>query len=192
MAIRNDMSRTERFITAEELERLPSDDHRYELVEGRLVPMSPVAFPYGQVVIRIGVRLGGYVEAQNLGAVVTEVGFKLASNPDTVRAPDIAFVRADRIPSGRGFVNDHPDLALEVLSPEDSPSETRNKVEEYLFRGVPLVVVVDPEDRTVTAHRRLSPPIVASADDDVIDFDDVVPGFRCTVGDILGSSSDIR
>jgi Uma2 family endonuclease len=113
---------------------------------------------------------------------MTEVGFKLASNPDTVRAPDVAFIRQDRIPTPepRGFWNGPPDLAFEVLSPDDRPEETREKVAEYLTHGVPVVVVVDPDVHMVTVFRPATPEL-ALATDDVLDLGDVVSGFRCSV-----------
>lgn len=178
------MSETTRLVTAEELERFPSDDWRYELVAGRLIQMSPAALPHGIVVARVLSLLHRHAEANNLGVVIPEVGFKLASNPDTVRAPDVAFLRRDRIPTRKGFVDGPPDLAVEVLSPDDRPSEVRAKVSEYLTSGVTLVMVIDPDELTATIHRRLTPPVTLSGND-VIDLDDVVSGFRCVVHDIF-------
>jgi Uma2 family endonuclease len=180
------MSGAPRFVTAEELERCPKDDYRYELVEGRVVRMSPVGYQHGRVVMQLAYVLQRHLQGRDLGVVLTEVGFKLAANPDTVRAPDLAFVRRDRIPSPdpRGFFDGPPDLAVEVLSPEDQPSEIRAKVDEYLTRGVRLVLVVDPDDRTVTSHRRLTPPVVARGDDDLVELGEVVPDFRCALREI--------
>jgi Putative restriction endonuclease/Planctomycete cytochrome C len=122
-----------------------------------------------------------------LGVVVTEVGFKLASDPDTVRAPDVAFVRQDRIRASdpRGFWHGPPDLAVEVLSPDDRLTEVRAKVDEYLSCGTPVVLVIDPDEETVTAFRRLAPPIVLEAIDDVLEVGEVLPGFRCTLREIF-------
>src|SRR5262245_49394585 len=182
------MSETTRLVTAEELEKLSADDSRYELVAGRLIRMSPVGYLHGKIALQFGALLVRHLEGRNLGIAVIEVGFKLASDPDTVRAPDVAFIRGDRIPSvdPRGFWQGPPDLAVEVLSPEDRPSEVREKVEEYLLRGVTLVLVVDPDSKSVVAYRRLSPPVALRAGDDVLEFDDIVPGFRCRVRDIVG------
>jgi Uma2 family endonuclease len=181
------MAEITRLVTAEELERLPGDDNRYELVEGRLVRMSPVGYQHGKVVIRIGFLLNRHLERRPEGVVVTEVGFKLASRPDTVRAPDIAFIRRDRVPSPdvRGFLAGAPDVAIEVLSPEDRPSDMRAKVNEYLTRGVSVVVVVDPEQEVVSTYRPSSPPIVTRAADEVVDLGDAVPGFRCRLREIF-------
>lgn len=181
------MSDTARLVTAEELEKFPDDDYRYELVEGRIIRMSPVGVLHGGVTAGLLAMLVQHAKAYNLGLVATEVGFKLATNPDTVRAPDIAFVRRDRLPATglpRGFWHGPPDLAAEVLSPEDRPSEVREKVEEYLTHGVTLVLVIDPDSQTVTAHRRLAAPVMLT-EDDKLDLNDVVPGFNCRVREIF-------
>jgi Uma2 family endonuclease len=127
-----------------------------------------------------------HAQDRGLGAVMTEVGFKLASNPDTVRAPDVALVRQDRIPTPepRGFWDGPPDLAVEVLSPDDPPDEVRDKVGEYLTRGVPVVVVVDPDTRAITVFRPATPELALVADE-VLDLSDVVSGFRCSVRELF-------
>ena len=180
------MSEIARLVTTEELEKFPHDDRRYELVDGRVVPMSPVGLQHGQVVVRLCVLLGQHVRGKSLGVVGTEVGFELARHPDTVRAPDVAFIRQERIPPNapRGFWRGAPDLAIEVLSPDDRPSEVRKKVEQYLTRGVSLVVVVDADERAVSVFRPESPAITLKADG-LLDLDDVVPGFRCGVHEIF-------
>ena len=181
------MSDSARLVTAEELERFPDDDYRYELVEGRVIRMSPVGFEHGRLVIRLGYLLTSHLrERGNPGFVLTEVGFKLASNPDTVRAPDIAFVRKSRVPSPdpKGFLKGPPDLAVEVLTPDDTPGEVQEKVDEYLERGVQAVVVIDPDERTGTVSRPSGAPLVLRHTD-VLDLDDVVSGFRCTIREIF-------
>jgi Uma2 family endonuclease len=181
------MSETARIITAEELEKFPDDDYRYELVEGRVIRMSPVGYQHGRIVMRFGFLLSRHLQLGKLGVVLTEVGFKLASNPDTVRAPDVAFVRKDRIPSPdpRGFLAGPPDLAVEVLSPDDRPSDVHAKIEEYVARGVPLVLLIDPDAKTVALFRPSTSPTTLRADVDLLDLDDVVPGFRCRLHEIF-------
>jgi len=116
-----------------------------------------------------------HAQERGLGAVVTEVGFKLASNPDTVRAPDVAFVRQDRIPKPepRGVWNGPPDLAVEVLSPDDRPEEVREVLAEYLTHGVPVVVLVDPDTRKINVLRPGMSEF-ALATGDVLDLGDAV------------------
>ena len=181
------MSEGAQLITAEDLQKFPDDDYRYELVDGRLLRMSPVGWQHGKVVMRLGALLSRYVEDHDLGVVVTEVGFKLASDPDTVRAPDLAFVRRERIPpvDPRGFWQGPPDLAIEVLSPDDRVSEMGSKVEEYLLRGVVLVVVADPDEGTLSIHRRLTPPVVIRDGDVRLELGELIPGFTCALGEIF-------
>ena len=182
------MSENTQLVTAEELARLPDDGYRYELVEGRLVRMSPVNFDHGRIVMRIGFLLSSHLEQHPVGVVGAEIGFKLAANPDTVRGPDIAFVRNERMPSStgrRGFVKGPPDMAIEVLSPDDRPSEVHAKTEEYLAKGVLLVVVVDPDDQSVTVFRPGAVEVTLESETDVLDLSDVISGFRCQLREIF-------
>jgi Uma2 family endonuclease len=174
------------FVTAEDLASFTSDEYRYELVAGRVVRMSPVGFTHGRVVIQCAALLGQHVRAHRLGVVVTEVGFKLASNPDTVRAPDLAFIVQRRIPSPepRGFWSGAPDLVIEVLSPEDRAPDMRAKVLEYLASGTPAVAVIDPDREAVAVHRPARPTAVLRSCD-LLDLADVVPGFSCSVQDLF-------
>jgi Uma2 family endonuclease len=181
------MAERVRLVTAEELERRPDDDYRYELVEGRVVRMSPVGWRHGRVVVRVCTRLSAYVEEHGLGAIVAEVGFTLRRNPDTVRGPDLAFVRRDRLPTSelRGFWEGAPDLVIEVRSPEDRPAEIRNKTAEYLRQGVGGVINIDPEDQIVSIHRPSAVPTMLDTPDAVLDLGEWVPGFHCTLAEIF-------
>jgi Uma2 family endonuclease len=175
-----------RLVTAEELERFPRDDRRYELVQGRLVAMTPVSYLHGRTVMRFGSMLERYARERGLGDVLTEVGVVLNQNPDTVFAPDIAFIRRERVPAvtPRGFWRGAADLAVEVLSPEDRLGEVRNKVSEYLRRGTSLVLIIDPEQRTVSKWAQASTPVTLSADE-TLDLGEVIDGFRCEVRSIF-------
>ena len=179
------MSSATPLVTAEELERQPRD-YRYELVEGRIVRMSPVGFEHGQIVTRLLVLIDQHLQRHPIGVVFTEVGFKLASRPDTVRGPDVSFVRRDRIPSPtpKGFFNGRPDLAVEVRSPDERRSDLTQKANAYLSAGVPLVVIVEPDDRTVTCRRPTSEPLTLRPGDH-LELGDVIPGFTCQVSDIF-------
>jgi Uma2 family endonuclease len=186
MRIKAAMSEGTRFVTAEELERLPDDDHRYELVDGRLIRMSPVGVRHGWVVSRLMFRLMQHLQDRPDGVVFTEVGFKLSSKPDNVRAPDISFVRRERLPATDlpGFYAGPPDVAIEVLSPSDAPSYLREKVERYLSAGVRLVVVIDPDERSATSYRAHRAAVRRRHDGEAIDVAEI-PGFECTVGELF-------
>lgn len=182
------MSATTQLMTAEELIKLPRGKFRYELIKGELITMSPAGSEHGAVIMNLGGPLSVYVKTNNLGVVFgAETGFKLASNPDTVRAPDIAFVRRERIPPTgipKGYWPGAPDLAVEVVSPGDTVYEVDEKVAEWLAAGASAVWVVNPKRRTVTIHRSLK-DVVTLAEGDELDGQDVVPGFRCQVAEIF-------
>ena len=173
----------ERLLTAEEFARIPNDDYHYELVEGRVVRVSPPGSRHAVLATRIASLLHHHVTTHRLGAVMTSGGVKLAANPDTVREPDIAFVRQEQIPETGvpdGFWPGAPDLAVEIKSPGDRTSEISAKIDDYLARGVRLVWVVDPKKKTVTIHAPRS-ALVTLGVEDILDAGDVVPGFSCPV-----------
>jgi Uma2 family endonuclease len=181
------MSTCEPLVTAEEFARIPDDNWRYELVEGRVVRMSLPGARHGALATRIAFLLCEHVDRRNLGVVVTPSGFKLATNPDTVRGPDVAFIRRERIPPAglpESFWAGAPDLAVEIRSPGDRRSEVLKKVDEYLTRGSMLVWVVAAKQKTVTVYRRLLPPVTLSIDD-TLEAGDVVPGFSCELRKIF-------
>ena len=173
-----------RLMTAEELERLPDDGMRHELVRGELRSMSPMGWRHGKITLKVGGPLLAHVEARELGiAGVGDVGFLLAVNPDTVRAPDVCFLRRERIPETgepTGYWTIPPDLAIEVLSPNDRYTEVAEKVAEWLAFGVRLVLVVDPRPRTVAVHRP-NASVRILTEDDTLDGEDVVPGWSLPV-----------
>lgn len=168
--------------TAEQLARLPDDECRYELVEGRLRRMSPVGGVHGMLVLRLGAAIAAWVAERDLGVVMTETGFVLERNPDTVRAPDLAFVHASRIPPTgvpAGYWPGAPDLVAEILSPGDRRTEMRAKVRDYLRSGVRLVWVIDPVARACTVSRSLS--AIPGRVQHTLDGEDVLPGFSCSL-----------
>jgi len=113
-----------RFFTADELLRLPDDGYRYELVRGELRKMSPAGSRHGVVAAAIIGSLAPFVREHSLGKVFTsETGFLIQRDPDTVRAPDCAFVQTERFIDTPGYFPGAPDLAVEVISPGDSYSE---------------------------------------------------------------------
>jgi Uma2 family endonuclease len=176
-----------KLMTAEELEQLPADDNRYELVQGELILMSPVNLVHVRTVMNVLAPLHAFVSERGLGIVGPEGGYVLHRNPDTVLAPDIAFVRADRWPTGEAekhFGYFPPDLAVEVRSPSESMRSLLAKAQTYLDAGVRLVWLVDPISRTVIVLAPDTEPQTL-AEGDVLDAGDVVPGFRLPVADVF-------
>lgn len=182
------MSTTTQTMTADELLKLPRGKARYELVKGELITMSPSGGEHGAIIGKITVRLGYHIEANNLGVYFgAETGFKIASEPDTVRAPDFAFISRGRVPEGgitKKFMPGAPNLAVEVLSPGDTYDEVHAKVEEWLTAGASAVWVVSPKRRNVTVYRSLT-DVTALSENDDLEGGDVVPGFRCKVAEIF-------
>jgi Uma2 family endonuclease len=177
-------------MTADDLLAMPSDDYRYELVKGELVRMPPTGFDHGKVAMNIGATLHDYVKRNKLGQVcAAETGFILRQQPDTVRAPDVAFIRREqleKIGSQKGYWIGAPDLAVEVTSPGDTISEVEEKVEEWMGAGTRMVWVISPKLHTVTVYRSLT-DIVTLSEKDTLDGGDVVPGFQINIDEIFAS-----
>jgi Uma2 family endonuclease len=175
-------------VTADELFVMPDDGNRYELVKGELIRMAPAGYQHGEVAMNIGAPLHEYVRRNDLGAVyAAETGFILSRGPDTVRAPDAAFNKKERIERAgkvKGYWVGPPDLAVEVVSPGDTVSEVEEKVAEWLEAGTALVWVVSPKLHTVTVYRSLT-DIVTLTEKDVLKGGDVVLGFQIKVANIF-------
>ncbi len=182
------MSTATKLMTAEELFEMPDDGFRYDLVKGELKRMSPAGSEHGIIISNLHFLLTQHVRANKLGVTFgAETGFKLESDPDTVRAPDIAFVRRKRVPADgipKGFWQGAPDLAVEVVSPSDKLYEVDEKIDDYLAAGVPLVWIIYPKKRNVTAYRPGGEPRVLTVDD-TLDAPEIIAGFQCRVAEIF-------
>lgn len=175
-------------LTAEELFQLPEDGQRYELVKGELRTMAPAGGMHGVIAVRITLSLGNHVQANGLGAVfAAETGFRIATNPDTVRAPDVAFVsrtRIEQIGLPKGYWPGAPDLAIEVVSPSDSYEAVEEKVLDWLNAGTQMVIVLNPAKRTASVHRGAQAQLLT--EQDTLSGADVVPGWSVLVKDLFG------
>ena len=173
-------------MTAEELLHASVPNKRTELVRGRLIVREPAGYRHGAVTMSLAGRLFQHVNLTGAGDLLTaETGFTLFRNPDTVRAPDVAFVRRERVPAERsGFAELAPDLVVEVLSPDDRPGETLAKVGDWLDAGARLVWVIDPERRIARIYRQDGSESVLQASDALLG-EDVLPGFSCTLASIF-------
>ncbi len=175
-------------VTAHELEALGKPEPDVELVRGELVPVTPAGMEQGRLAGRIAVKLGVYAEPRRLGSVyVAETGFRLFQDPDTVRAPDVAFISAEReagLGSRRGFFPGAPDLAVEIRSPDQTLAELEDKAREYLDAGARLVWLVAPPTRTVRVYAPGAAPTVRSMGD-LLDGGSVLPGFALPVAELF-------
>ncbi len=185
----------ERFYTADDLwalSHLPEHDgKRFELSEGMLIEMSPAGGKHGDVAGMAFGFIWSHVTPRQLGRVTAaETGYILHHNPDgkdTVRAPDVGFISAARVPEGGlpdGYIPFAPDLAVEVVSPNDEAEEIHQKVQEYLRYGTRLVWVFYPKSRSVAAHTPAGSHTVDV--DGTLDGGDVLPGFSLKVSAVFG------
>lgn len=173
-------------MTVHELAALAGNDGRYDLIRGDLLEMAPAGGEHGEIAAGIIGRLWAHATANDLGRVYTsETGFVFARDPDTVLAPDAAFIRKERVPERTtGFYEIAPDLVVEVVSPGDSAHYVSTKVMEFLNGGVWVVWIVDPSVNTITVYRRdLSAQILTQSD--LLDGGDIIPDFTVAVADIF-------
>ena len=175
-----------KLVTADELLRLSSKG-RYELIKGELIEMSPPGFEHGAIANQLAFFITGHALRQNLGRVLAaETGFRLSRNPDTVRAPDVAFVAKEHLPAKppKGYADFMPDLVAEVVSPSDDPDDVQAKMKEWLDAGVRLVLVVYPGSRQVAVYRSLR-EVTILTEGDTLTAEDLLPGFALPITSIF-------
>ena len=188
-------------MTADQLLAYDARGMRTELVRGVLVVREPAGYRHGSIAARILVCIAAFLERDQvaraaihpLGEVLAaETGFTLQRRPDTVRAPDVAFVAWERIPSiSTGFAELAPDLAVEVLSPGDRPGDVLAKVADWLTAGTALVWVIDPDRRVGRVYRANGSDTIVDASA-ALDGEDVLPGFAMPLAGILVRDKDER
>jgi Uma2 family endonuclease len=177
---------TNRLMTAEDLLALGTDFHG-ELVRGRLKEMAPASWKHGKYGYRVAAIIGRFVDDHRLGVVVTaETGFVLSRDPDVVRAPDAAFITAARAAAAdeNGFFKGPPDLAVEVLSPNDKIFDVDEKIADFLNAGCRAVWIINPKLKTLTVHSAGQQALVYQENQSV-DGGDVLPGFTSRVAEFF-------
>ena len=175
-----------KLITAEELAAM-GDIGPSELIDGRIVEMTPTGDEHGGVEVAAASVLQSFVRAHNLGKVRSgEVGIYIRRNPDTVRAADVLFISNERYAQKKsaGFLDVAPDLIVEILSPGDSWSDVTQKLRDYFSSSVRLVWIADPQARAVYAYRSLTDVREFTEHDD-LPGDDVLPGFSVRVAQLF-------
>lgn len=177
-----------KLLTAEGLLRLHSEGVRGELIRGVLHQTVSTGAEHGKIVVNLSILMGSFIKMGRLGWVIaSDAGVRLERNPDTVREPDIAFISAEKMPLETrvpGYVEVVPDLVVEIISPNDRPVAAYDKAQMWLRFGVRLVLLVDPDARTVTVLPQ-DAPAQTLTDTDTLDGGDVLPGFTCPVQDIF-------
>jgi len=180
-----------KLMTAEQLLAMPDDGRRYELVRGELIEMSPTHESHGRREGRLLVRVGNFVYEHRLGEVYPgDAGFQLERDPDTVRAPDVAFVSRDRlrpIDEATGYFPGAPDLAVEIVSPSETAGDVLAKVADYLKAGTRLVWVYYPRTGKLSVFRP-DGSLAELGSGDTLSGEDVLPGFAVTVGELFATS----
>lgn len=181
------MTSLTQLITADELLAMSNSEvGRCELIGGEIIEMPPPGTQHGRLQAKLARRIGNFVEEHDLGDVLTESGYIVARDPDTVRAPDVAYIRKDRLPSEpqTGYFDGAPDLAAEVLSPNDVVSEVLAKIDQWLDAGAISVWLVDPTNRQVQIYHR-SGQITRFRNDEELRDEDVLPGFMLKLSDLF-------
>lgn len=175
------MAVTKKVWTDEEILSLKCEG-KVEIVDGELKIMTPAGLEQEDVGAILVAHLVNYVIPRKLGRIyMSQAGFRMPNGD--LRAPDVSFVRTEKLPGGRSpkkFGHFPPDLAVEILAEDETPDDYAEKVREYLDWGVTLVWVIDPNTRTVWVHRKGRHPTQLSEDDE-LDGEDVIPGFRMPV-----------
>ena len=172
--------------TAEDLLRFRQAGKTAELVRGMLIVREPPGTGHGARAARLTLRVGAFVERHDLGQVFAQdTGFKIERDPDTVRAPDVAFVARERLAHipDEGYAELAPDWVAEIVSPNDRPGEVLEKVGQWLGAGVRVVWVLD-QKRWDARIYRADGTVSTVEPDGELNGEDVLPGFRCPLRDI--------
>jgi Uma2 family endonuclease len=177
---------TKTLLTADELERMPDDDSvQIELDEGELITMPPAGEDHSNIEVETVFRLKGYAKAHDLGRVYGgDAGFRLSKG--TVRSPDVAFIRKERVKAirGKGFIQGAPDLAVEIFSASNSLRQLTRKVKQYLAAACHTVWVIHPERREVYVYRSDGTDSELGVDDS-LEAPDLLPGFSLKVAELF-------
>ena len=175
--------------TAEEVERMGDARGNFELVRGELVAVSPAGGAHGILALELAVALRSHVRDRRLGRVYADgTGFVLARNPETMRGPDVAFVSRERDPAlGKhdGFIPCAPDLAVEIVSPDNTLNELFDKAAEYLAAGTTVVWVVDPRERSRAVHVITRGGRETLGATDVVRGGELLPGFELNLSELF-------
>ncbi|HXF93950.1 MAG TPA: Uma2 family endonuclease [Nitrospiraceae bacterium] len=182
------MSTATAHVTAEQFWKLYGDRNR-ELVAGEVIELSPGSVEHGNITLKAAFPLQTFLQKHPLGELFgNDTGFLLSRNPDTVRGPDVAFVRRERLADlpRDGFFPGAPDLAIEVVSPNDLAQDVERKVQECLTAGAAMVWVLYPDTRHVIVYRPGGEARDLS-EKDALDGAEVLPGFACKVEELFGT-----
>ena len=175
-------------MTAARLEKMPDDGFLYDLFRGELLQMSPASRKHGQIAGRFYTSLVMYLIDHPVGEIFAwETGFLIETDPDTVLAPDVSFVRRERLPQiegVEGFVPIAPDFVLEVISPSDRYSKVDEKTQAWLDAGTQVVIILDPRRAEARVYRPLAEVRILSSSE-TLELPDIVPGWSVPLSSIF-------
>jgi Uma2 family endonuclease len=180
----------------QELERLPRDGRRWDVVQGRVIEMPPAWPESSRVAAQLAFQLEAFRRQRGLDCVVfgADAGFRLnepteTSEPPTLVSPDVSVVERARLPADRppGFWFVVPELAVEVVSPSDRWRDVEDKIAAYQQAGVPLLWVLDPQTQSVTVYAAGQPARTLRAPDEVLEGGAVLPGFHVSLRELFGA-----
>lgn len=180
-------------MTAEEFMNLPDDDLRHELINGEVIAMPPPGLPHGRMTLRLGASLMQFVLDHELGEVYSDAGIQITWNPDTVLRPDVSFIskeRLNKVGEIGGYWQGPPDLAVEVLSPEDRPGKVNKKIALYFSSGTKQVWIVNQKQGTVTVYRSET-DVTKFSGSDYLEAPDLLPEFRLSLERIFDTTPRI-
>jgi Uma2 family endonuclease len=183
------MSVGQALVTAEEFTVIAAEsDHKLELVKGEVIDMTRPGVKHGGVCAEVARQLGNWAVPTKRGRVVAnDAGVQTERDPDSVRGPDVFYIRMDRLPGGEypdGWLEIPPDLCVEVLSPHDRWPEVIEKINEYFRLGVPEVWVLDPATHEIQIHLD-SQRLPTTLHDGNTLKSDRLPGFECAVSELF-------
>ncbi len=182
------MATQTKLVTAEELfNMMPNDGHRYELVRGELIKMPFGSALHGSTAANMLVSLASHVESKGLGTVyMAGTGFIIGTNPDHVRAPDASFVSRDRVQDTEFYFRGAPDLAVEVISPDELYFDVDEKIADWLEAGpIMVIAVLLNTHRHIVKVYRSRKYLTTLTEEDTPDGGDVVPGWTIPVREIF-------
>lgn len=174
-------------VTVEELWEMQSEPNRLDLIDGELYRMPGAGGRHGRISTRIGGRIDFFVAPRELGAVFGETGFRLFADRQTVLSPDVAFVRASRMPPDAEldyFLSLAPDIAVGIVSPSDYPKLVKDKLNKYFEAGTAEVWVVFPKTKSIEVHDSSGRRATLGPDDTLIS-EDLLPGFAVLISELF-------
>lgn len=179
------------YLTVKDLERLQTKlqeehlDYQLELVDGRIIVMGPSDYTSDEIGTRLSTFLNNWVMPRQLGRVTgAAAGFRLPTTNKDLRAPDVSFVKAERLKrSPRSFVDLVPDLMVEIKSKTDRLKPIKEKIQAFLILGSQVGILIDPDKENVTIYRPTGEPILLT-NNDILTIPELFPGWELPVSEL--------